>query len=76
MTRPFFLEVDYKNLVGLGFDGAAAMSGHLSGAQSLFQADLPHAYYVHCFAHHLNLVLLHSTKVRKPLAEIKKSSIV
>jgi hypothetical protein len=58
-----FSDVEYRNLVGLGFDGAAAMAGHLCGAQTLFRADLPHVYYVHCFCHRLSLVLAHSTKV-------------
>ena len=56
------LGLNYNNLVGLGFDGAANMSGHLSGAQALFRNDLPHAFYVHCFAHKLSLVLVSSTK--------------
>ena len=56
------LGVTYENLVALGFDGAAAMSGHMSGAQTLFKKDLPYVQYVHCFSHRLNLVLSHSIK--------------
>ncbi len=55
--------VTYQHLVGLGFNGAAAMSGYMSGAQALFRKDVPHAHYVHCFCHRLNLVLSHSVKI-------------
>jgi len=34
-----------------------ALSGHYSGLQKLIQDQAPHADYVHCFAHNLNLVL-------------------
>ena len=58
-----FTGVEYGNLVALGFDGAVAMSGHLSGAQALFRADLHWVLYVHCFSHKLNLSLSHSCRV-------------
>ena len=39
------------------YDGAANMSGHLSGVASCFTVEHPAAPYVHCFAHSLNLCL-------------------
>ena len=43
--------------VGQGYDGAKAMSGHLNGVQANFRKEAPHAVYVHCSSHALNLVL-------------------
>lgn len=39
------------------FDGAAVMSGHVSGLQTLLKNEYPMATFVHCYAHRLNLVL-------------------
>ena len=48
---------------GQGYDGAANMSGHLSGAQAFISNKYPLAKYVHCVAHSLNLVLTDSSKI-------------
>uniref|UniRef100_G1KWA4 Uncharacterized protein n=1 Tax=Anolis carolinensis TaxID=28377 RepID=G1KWA4_ANOCA len=42
---------------GLGYDGAANMSGHISGAQAIVLEKYPKAVYIHCSAHSLNLAL-------------------
>ena len=56
--------LDYKGcLVGMGFDGASVMSGKLGGVQKLIKDKSPMAYYLHCYAHRLNLVLIDTTKV-------------
>ncbi|KAH9741125.1 TTF-type domain-containing protein [Citrus sinensis] len=47
-----------KNLRGQGYDGASNMAGEWNGLQSLFLNDCLYAYYVHCFAHRLQLVLV------------------
>ena len=39
------------------YDGASVMSGHLNGVQALIRQEYPFAYFVHCAAHRLNLVL-------------------
>ena len=57
-----FSDLNYTNLVGLGFDGEAAMSGHFSGAQSLIRAELPQVHYVHCISHCLNHGLARAVK--------------
>ena len=49
--------LDIKNFRGQGYDGAAVMSGKYSGLQKKIQDVAPHAYYVHCASHNLNLVL-------------------
>ena len=49
--------LDIKNCRGQGYDGAAVMSGKYSSLQKKIQDVAPHAYYVHCASHNLNLVL-------------------
>ncbi|XP_039292929.1 zinc finger MYM-type protein 1-like [Nilaparvata lugens] len=39
------------------YDGAAVMSGHLTGLQKKVQDEYPTALFTHCYAHVLNLVL-------------------
>ena len=46
-------------LVGKGFDGAATMSGHVSGVSARLRKLYPKAkYFTHCRNHALNLVLI------------------
>ncbi|CAB4037800.1 Hypothetical predicted protein, partial [Paramuricea clavata] len=42
------------------YDGAAVMSGHLNGVRTLIRQDYPFAFFFHCAAHRLNLVLCQS----------------
>ena len=50
-----------NKLIMQTYDGASVMSGHISGVQTLVRADYPFAYFFHCAAHRLNLVLCQST---------------
>lgn len=43
---------------GQGYDGASNMKGHVNGLRRLIMDDSPAAYYVHCFAHQLQLTLV------------------
>ena len=55
--------LEYKsNLVGQGYDGAAVMSGRCSGVAARIKAEVKHAFYIHCNAHCLNLVIVDSVK--------------
>lgn len=55
--------LEYRtNLVGQGYDGAAVMSGRHSGVSKRIQDEAKYAFYVHCTAHCLNLVLVDSVK--------------
>lgn len=54
--------LDIKKCFGQGYDGAAVMSGHISGVQTLIRSDFPNATYVHCCAHNLNLVISDAAK--------------
>ncbi|XP_075479508.1 uncharacterized protein LOC142520409 [Primulina tabacum] len=45
-----------------GYDGTNNMLGEWNGFQALFLKDSPHAYYIHCFAHKLQLALVAVSK--------------
>ena len=55
-------QLDPKNIVSQGYDGASVMSGNCSGVQARIREVAPQAIYVHCNAHCLNLCLVDSTK--------------
>ena len=64
------LGLDYKSsLVGLRFDGVSFMSGKLSGVQKRIRDKAPSAYYVHCYGHRLDLVLIAAAKYVPEAAE-------
>ncbi|CAL5397421.1 unnamed protein product [Camellia sinensis] len=58
-----------QNIRGQGYDGASNMSGEWTGLQALFCAECPFAYYVHCFAHRLQLALVGVSKQAADIAE-------
>ena len=60
----FVLEsgLSYQNLVGQTYYDASVMSGTVSGVQSRIQNVCPKAAYPHCFAHRLNLIIVHLTR--------------
>nr|XP_016447137.1 PREDICTED: zinc finger MYM-type protein 1-like [Nicotiana tabacum] len=43
---------------GQGYDGASNMRGEINGLKTLIMKDSPSAYYIHCFAHQLQLILV------------------
>ncbi|XP_076943912.1 uncharacterized protein LOC143614323 [Bidens hawaiensis] len=43
---------------GQGYDGASNMSGELNGLKALILKENPSTYFVHCFAHQLQLVVV------------------
>jgi len=45
-------------LRGQGYDGASNMRGEFNGVQKWIRDENPYAFYVHCFAHQLQLVVL------------------
>ncbi|XP_059146539.1 zinc finger MYM-type protein 1-like, partial [Physella acuta] len=51
------LHIDGNFMIGQGYDGAAAMSGRLHGAQQYVAEKFDLAIYVHCASHSLNLAL-------------------
>ncbi|KAM2464651.1 hypothetical protein ACFX1W_003848 [Malus domestica] len=47
-----------SKLRGQGYDGASNMRGELNGLKTKILREQPCAYYVHCFAHQLQLALV------------------
>ena len=43
---------------GQCYDGASNMRGEVNGLKTLIMNDTPRAYYIHCFAHQLQLILV------------------
>jgi Domain of unknown function (DUF4371) len=54
--------LDTNRIRGQGYDGANNMRGRWNGLQALILKDCPYSYYVHCFAHHLQLALVAASK--------------
>ncbi|XP_057515035.1 uncharacterized protein LOC130796692 [Actinidia eriantha] len=50
--------LNIENMRGQGYDGASNMRRAWNGLQALFLKDCPYAYYIHCFAHRLQLALV------------------
>ncbi|XP_055526884.1 zinc finger MYM-type protein 1-like [Wyeomyia smithii] len=63
-----YFGLDGDKVVAQSYDGAAVMSGDKSGVQTLVKQRFPKAGYIHCRAHVLNLVLLHSCTNNKKSA--------
>ena len=59
-TTLYSMELDPHKAVAQCYDGAAAMSGVKSGVQARMRGKYEKAVYVHCWAHKLNLVLVHA----------------
>jgi len=51
-------KLDIMNCIGQCYDGASVMSGQYSGVQESMCSKVPHAIYVHSYAHCLNLCLV------------------
>ena len=52
------LGLSISRLWGQGYDGASNMQGEFNGLKTLILKENPCAYYVHCFAHKLQLALV------------------
>ncbi|KAG6424924.1 hypothetical protein SASPL_115347 [Salvia splendens] len=51
-------DLSVSSLRGQGYDGASNMRGEFNGLKSLILRRNPSAYYVHCFAHQLQLTIV------------------
>nr|GEV15886.1 hypothetical protein [Tanacetum cinerariifolium] len=63
-----FVAVSLKQLKGQGYDGASNMRGEFNGLKAKILEENNSAYYVHCFAHQLQLVVV--AVVRKHLGVV------
>jgi len=52
------LGLEAMNCVGQCYNGANVMSGTANGVQARIRNEVPHALYMHCYAHRMNLVLV------------------
>ncbi|CAG9832487.1 unnamed protein product [Diabrotica balteata] len=50
-------------LISQSYDGASVMSGVHGGVQKLIQDKFRYANYIHCYAHHLNLLMSQATSI-------------
>lgn len=57
-----FHKLNVQDIRGQGYDGASNMRGEWNGLQALFLKECPYAYYIHCFAHQLQLALVAASK--------------
>ena len=66
------INADMKSCVGQGYDGASVVSGHLNGVRKKLpqKTGAEMAYYVHCFCHRLNLVVVDVVKSIKCVADM------
>ncbi|XP_023766503.2 uncharacterized protein LOC111915032 [Lactuca sativa] len=60
-------QFDVRKICGQGYDGASNMRGEWNGLQELVLKDCPYAYYVHCFAHRLQLTLVAASREIIPI---------
>ena len=54
---------DHWKLIAQTYDGAATLSGARNGVQAIVKETYPYAYFVHCYAHQLNLLLQKATSI-------------
>ncbi|XP_075666079.1 uncharacterized protein LOC142635914 [Castanea sativa] len=54
--------LDIQNIRGQRYDGASNMRGMWNGLQALILNDCPYTYFIHCFAHCLQLALVKTSK--------------
>ena len=50
-------ELGSEKFVSQSYDGAPVMSGHVGGVQKLVKDVYPNAYFNHCYAHQLNIIM-------------------
>ena len=55
-------DIELKNCVGFGSDGAAVMLGNTKGVATRVKDCSPHAINIHCMAHRFNLATCQATK--------------
>ncbi|XP_042308882.1 zinc finger MYM-type protein 1-like isoform X2 [Sceloporus undulatus] len=61
--------LDITKCRGQGYDSASVMSGVYSGVQKRIQELAPHAYFIHCASHNLNLVLKDAVDCNQEIAQ-------
>ncbi|GMP40538.1 hypothetical protein CsSME_00010952 [Camellia sinensis var. sinensis] len=62
------LGLSISRLQGQGYDGTSNMQSEFNGLKTLILKENPYAYYVHCFAHQLQLALVAVPKNHNQIA--------
>ena len=60
--------LDIQNIRWQGYDRTSNMRGMWNELQALILNDCPYAYYIHCFAHCLQLTLVKASKQVVPIS--------
>ena len=55
-------DLDYRKLVGQGYDGAATFSGSQTGVERRIRVHAAHALYIHCSCHRLQLASIQAAQ--------------
>ncbi|XP_062222594.1 uncharacterized protein LOC133921645 isoform X2 [Phragmites australis] len=58
-----------KQIRGQGYDGASNMRGEFNGLRALIMRENNSAYYIHCFAHQLQLVIVAVAKKNDDISD-------
>ena len=59
-----------NKVIGMGFDGASTFSGRLTGVQARLKKHAPHALFVHCHCHMLQLACVHAANATPGIQHI------
>ncbi|XP_059451079.1 uncharacterized protein LOC132181866 [Corylus avellana] len=63
--------LEIQNIRGQAYDGASNMRGGWNGLQAFVSNDCSYAYYIHCFAHRLQLALVAASKEVIPVHQFE-----
>ena len=64
------INLPFDNIVALCYDGGSKMNGKHKGLASRVVEKNPKAFYVHCYAHQLNLDLENACEVRNTIGTV------
>ncbi|XP_075473892.1 uncharacterized protein LOC142504939 [Primulina tabacum] len=67
-TKEQIYNLSMSKLRGQGFDGASNMQDKFNGLKALILKKNPCAFYIHCFAHQLQLALIAVAKKNLPIS--------
>jgi hypothetical protein len=57
LSQYVVLKGDFGKLIAQTYDGTAVMSGEKGGVQTMIKETYKNAYFIHCYAHQLNLMM-------------------
>lgn len=67
---------NWNSVLSTCFDGASTMAGKIGGVQAKCKAQNSKIYYVHCYAHCLNLALVNSVCDKSNSKHLKKNRLL